>query len=122
MIVKLIYGTRLLPLYLDDQHREIKLVKRFDKSYCWCSILHTFQEIARYVIESQHFRIDPVKMKLSRPMMDDSIQLGPGGRPGSFGSWGRGSSGSEGKTASQENDRQAGNPTNRYDTLIPSSL
>jgi translation initiation factor 4G len=61
-------------------------------------------------------KIDPTRMKLSRPMVsDDSIQLGPGGRPGSFGAWGRGSSGGSGKNSSQEADRPG--PANRFNVL-----
>ena len=47
----------------------------------------------------------------------DNVQLGPGGRPGAFGSWGRGSSGGGAKMQSsdQVDLRPAGN--NRYAIL-----
>jgi translation initiation factor 4G len=63
--------------------------------------------------------IDPQKMRLSKQTLDEnSIQLGPGGRPG-FNSWGRGSSGG-GKTSSQEGERPA-TPGNRFHALTQSN-
>jgi len=43
--------------------------------------------------------------------MDETIQLGPGGRPGSLGNWGRGSSGGS-KVSSKEGDKPS-TPGNR---------
>ncbi len=51
--------------------------------------------------------------------VDDNMMLGPGGRPGSFGSWGRGSSGG-GKSSSQENERPS-TPGNRFSALSQST-
>ncbi|XP_064642911.1 eukaryotic translation initiation factor 4 gamma 1-like isoform X3 [Lineus longissimus] len=65
--------------------------------------------------------IDPTKMKLSKPSVDEnSIQLGPGGRPGF--SWGRGSSGG---SKMQQNQSSGGDsseprpstPSNRFSAL-----
>ncbi|XP_071840356.1 eukaryotic translation initiation factor 4 gamma 3-like isoform X2 [Apostichopus japonicus] len=43
---------------------------------------------------------NPAKLKITRQTIDDNVQLGPGGRPGSLGGWGKGSSGGGGKSSS----------------------
>ena len=53
-------------------------------------------------------------MRLTKHLDENSIQLGPGGRPG-FTGWGRGSSGG-GKTSSQEGERPS-TPANRFSAL-----
>lgn len=68
-----------------------------------------------HAVSTKSNRIDPGKMKLTKHMADDNIQLGPGGRPGSYGAWGRGSSGGGGKTSSQESEKSSNNPGNRYE-------
>lgn len=64
--------------------------------------------------------IDPQKMRLSKHLDENNIQLGPGGRPGQFNSWGRGSSGG-GKTSSQEGERPS-TPGNRFSALTQSNV
>ena len=45
----------------------------------------------------------------SQQNMDENIQLGPGGRPGSMGTWGRGSSGGSKVTAKESERATPGN-------------
>ncbi|XP_071839833.1 eukaryotic translation initiation factor 4 gamma 1-like isoform X2 [Apostichopus japonicus] len=43
---------------------------------------------------------NPAKLNITRQTIDDNVQLGPGGRPGSLGGWGKGRSGGGGKSSS----------------------
>uniref|UniRef100_UPI00358E6332 uncharacterized protein isoform X16 n=1 Tax=Myxine glutinosa TaxID=7769 RepID=UPI00358E6332 len=59
--------------------------------------------------------IDPSKLPKLKPTVDDSIQLGPGGR---IGNWGRGSSGGSGTKPESESTRNpALGVVNRYSAL-----
>lgn len=49
-------------------------------------------------------QVDPARMKLTKHQVDDSIQLGPGGRPG-YATWQRGSSGGGSRTPSLEREK-----------------
>ena len=66
-------------------------------------------------VGSKSMRMDPSKMRLSKPNVVDenSIQLGPGGGMATFGMWGRGSFGG---TKPQQDDRPAP-PSNRFQAL-----
>ncbi|XP_033113712.1 eukaryotic translation initiation factor 4 gamma 3-like isoform X2 [Anneissia japonica] len=61
-------------------------------------------------------QVDPNKFKVTKPPVDDNVQLGPGGRPGSFGGWGRGASGGA-KQSSSSQERPSSPATNRFSAL-----
>uniref|UniRef100_A0A0B7B9X8 MI domain-containing protein n=1 Tax=Arion vulgaris TaxID=1028688 RepID=A0A0B7B9X8_9EUPU len=64
-------------------------------------------------VGSKSLRIDASKMKLSKNVVDENIQLGPGGGMKQYSMWSKGSYG--GSQLSQDNDRAT--PTNRFSAL-----
>ncbi|XP_078696975.1 eukaryotic translation initiation factor 4 gamma 1-like isoform X4 [Branchiostoma floridae x Branchiostoma belcheri] len=76
--------------------------------------------------KSARVSIDPNRLKFSKQQFDDgNIQLGPGGRPGAFGGWMKGSSGGTGAKSAQQQQQQQqqqedsgrSTPSNRYSAL-----
>ncbi|XP_078615201.1 eukaryotic translation initiation factor 4 gamma 3-like isoform X3 [Branchiostoma floridae x Branchiostoma japonicum] len=72
--------------------------------------------------KSARVSIDPNRLKFSK-FDDGNIQLGPGGRPGAFGGWMKGSSGGTGAKSAQQQQQQQqedsgrSTPSNRYSAL-----
>jgi len=62
--------------------------------------------------------VDPAKMKLSKPVVDDAISLGPRGRPGM--SWQKGSSGGQQSAGGAAQDDRPAQTPNRFSALTSS--
>lgn len=64
--------------------------------------------------------IDPSRLKITKQNVDETtLQLGPGGGAGRFSGWQRGSTGGGART-SQEAEKPAGTPSNRFSALSKS--
>ncbi|GFR93186.1 eukaryotic translation initiation factor 4 gamma, 1 [Elysia marginata] len=64
-------------------------------------------------VGSKSIRIDASKMKFSKSVVDENIQLGPGGGMNKFSMWSRGS----GAAAQSAQDSPASRPANRFSAL-----